>query len=328
MRPTVAAAERVLGLTPAPRRRTVRRLDGGCGTDANLNWALWHGSQVLGKGYNGRWANAYARAVSRREELSPGERWIAPAPTPRHYYRRTQTAVLKWKTEQGQYGHSLLTTSLREDSLGELVERDDDRAAIAAECNADTGGRQRPRRRQPRLAAQAALVWLTDVAHNLLAWSRGWLFRHSPVAEAGIYRMVKELYPIPCQSPAVNAQGSSAIMHNQSPAILCGMIVGILLNGLLASLTMFTETRDAIHAITAVSSGCQYLHVSTVPAVSGNHHETSFGGMARPPGLARSPKIVQPPLGAVTVGQHEGGKPVANRTGQCCMLPDRATSSS
>jgi len=113
----------VLGLTPAPRRRPVLRLDGGCGTDANLNWALWHGYQGLAKGYRGKRANACARAVSRWEELRPGERWIAPAPTPRHYYRRTPTAVLKWQTEQGKYGPSLLTTALREYALGELAER-------------------------------------------------------------------------------------------------------------------------------------------------------------------------------------------------------------
>jgi hypothetical protein len=53
LRPTVAAVERVLGLPRAQRRRTVLRLDGGFGPDANLNWALWHGYQLLAKGYSG-----------------------------------------------------------------------------------------------------------------------------------------------------------------------------------------------------------------------------------------------------------------------------------
>jgi hypothetical protein len=122
---------------------------------------------------------------------------MAPAPTPRHDDRRPQTAVLKGKTAPGKYGHSLLTTSWREYSLGELAERDDDRAAIEAECKADKGGLQLHRRRKQRLAAQEALVLLTDLAHNLLAWTRGWLFRTSPCAEAGIDRMVKEFLPIP-----------------------------------------------------------------------------------------------------------------------------------
>ncbi|RPJ23883.1 MAG: hypothetical protein EHM35_16840 [Planctomycetaceae bacterium] len=41
------------------------------------------------------------------------------------------------------------------------------------------------------------MVLLTDLAHNLLAWTRGWLFRSSPFAEAGIDRIVKEFFPIP-----------------------------------------------------------------------------------------------------------------------------------
>jgi Transposase DDE domain group 1 len=193
----VAAVERVLGLPLAERRRTVLRLDGGFGTDANLNWALWHGYQVLAKGYSGKRAKAFAQAVPWWEELRTGERWIAPAPTALHYYRRTQTAVVKWKTEQGAYKHSLLTTSLMEYSLAVLAETYDDRAAIEAELKADKGGLQLHRRRKQRLAAQEALVLLTDLAHNLLAWTREWIFRDSPFADAGIYRMVKELLPIP-----------------------------------------------------------------------------------------------------------------------------------
>jgi hypothetical protein len=193
----VAAVERMWGLPPAQRRRTVLRRDGGFGTDANLNWALWHGYQVLAKGYRGKRAQAFAQAVPQWEELRPGARWIAPAPMPRRYYRRTQTAVLKWKTEQDTDRHSLLLTSLMEHSWAALAEAYDDRAAIDAELQADKGGRQLPRRRKQRLAAQEALVLLPDLAHNLLAWTREWIFRDAPFADAGIYRMVKELLPIP-----------------------------------------------------------------------------------------------------------------------------------
>lgn len=193
----MAAVEQVLGLTPVPRQRTVRRLDGGVGTDANRNWALWHGSQVLAKGYRGTRAKAFAQAVPWWEELRTGERWMAPAPMPLRYDRRTQPAVVKWKTEQGTYQESLLTSSLMEHALDALAETSDDRAAIEAELNADQGGLPLHRRRQQRLAAQEALVLLTDLAHNLLAWTREWIFRDSPFVDAGIYRMVNELLPIP-----------------------------------------------------------------------------------------------------------------------------------
>jgi hypothetical protein len=137
--------------------------------------------------------------VPRWAELRAGERWSAPAPTPLRYYRRTQSAVLRWQTEQGQWRHSLLLPSLLDYSLAALAAAYDDRAAIAAELQADTGGLPLHRRRKRRLAAQEALVLLTDLAHNLLAWTRDWIFQGSPFAEAGIYRIIKELLPIPGQ---------------------------------------------------------------------------------------------------------------------------------
>ena len=72
--------EAVLPLTPEQRRRTVLRLDGGVGTDANINWALWRGFQVLTKGYSGKRAQAYAKAVSPWVTLCPERRWIGWAP--------------------------------------------------------------------------------------------------------------------------------------------------------------------------------------------------------------------------------------------------------
>ncbi|HSF29370.1 MAG TPA: hypothetical protein VLK82_02705 [Candidatus Tectomicrobia bacterium] len=95
LHPTVAAGERVLGLPPAQWRRTILRLDGGFGTEANLEWALWHGYQGLAKGYRGQRAKAFARAVPQWDELRPGARWMALAPVPLRYYRRTQTTVLR-----------------------------------------------------------------------------------------------------------------------------------------------------------------------------------------------------------------------------------------
>ena len=56
--------------------------------------------------------------------------------------------MVKWQTEQGKYGHSLLTTSLLEHSLAALAETYDDRAAIEAEIKADNGGLPLHRRRK------------------------------------------------------------------------------------------------------------------------------------------------------------------------------------
>jgi hypothetical protein len=197
LRPTVAAVERGFGVPLAARRRTVRRLDGGFGTDAHRNGALWPGYQVRATGDSGQRAQAFAQAGPWGEARRPGERWIAPAPTALHEDRRPQTAVVPWQAEHGAYTHRLLTTALMAYALAALAETDDDRAAIDAERKAETGGLQRHRRRQPRLAAQEALVVRTDLAPNRLAWTREWSLRDAPCADAGIDRIVKELVPIP-----------------------------------------------------------------------------------------------------------------------------------
>jgi hypothetical protein len=75
----------------APNRPAARRR---LGTDANRNWAPWHGYQVLAQGYRGKRAKAFARAVPQWEAPRTGAYWIVPAPVPLRYDRRTQTAVL------------------------------------------------------------------------------------------------------------------------------------------------------------------------------------------------------------------------------------------
>ena len=151
----------------------------------------------MGQGDRGTRAHALARRVSQWDERRAGERWLAPAPTPLPSSRRPQTAVRPWKTAQGADRYSLWSTSWRDSSLAARAEAYDDHAAIEAELKAEKGGRQRHRRRQQRLAAQAALIVLTDCAPKLLAWSRGGLVQESPFAHAGSYRSVKELFPIP-----------------------------------------------------------------------------------------------------------------------------------
>jgi hypothetical protein len=78
-------------------------------------------------------------------------RLVMQRTTQLRYDRRTQTDVLKWKTEQGASERSLLTTSLVEPTVAALAEAYDDRAAIEAETKAGKGGlqlRRRCKRRQ------------------------------------------------------------------------------------------------------------------------------------------------------------------------------------
>ncbi len=50
LKPTMTMMAQRLNLSPEQRRRTIVRSDGGIGTDANVNWLLWSGYQVVTKG--------------------------------------------------------------------------------------------------------------------------------------------------------------------------------------------------------------------------------------------------------------------------------------
>jgi hypothetical protein len=56
-----------LGARPHKQRRTLLRIDGGFGTDENLNWLIWHGYEFVAKGYGGGghpcWQGACPRDV-------------------------------------------------------------------------------------------------------------------------------------------------------------------------------------------------------------------------------------------------------------------------
>lgn len=198
-KPTVRRMEALLDLAPAQRARTLLRIDGGFGSDGNINWALARGYQVLAKAYSGKRAQAFARAVSTWTLVRTGEcpRWVAPAVKPHRYCRRTQQVVVRWQTEKAGLKHSLLITSQLGWSPPQVADAYDDRGAMEAEIKADKGGLWLPKRRKKQLAAQEALVLLTDLAHNLLAWLGVWMLQGSPLEGAGIRRIVKDLLPIP-----------------------------------------------------------------------------------------------------------------------------------
>jgi hypothetical protein len=63
LKESLKETERFVELDAAKRRRTLVRLDGGFGTDANLNWLCWRGYEFIAKGYGGKRANKLAESV-------------------------------------------------------------------------------------------------------------------------------------------------------------------------------------------------------------------------------------------------------------------------
>ena len=70
-------------------------------------------------------------------------------------------------------------------------------APAKSEIQADKHGLRLEHRRKKRLAAQETLVLLTDVAHNLLAWMRQWMFPRGTLAQYGPLRLTEDVLRLP-----------------------------------------------------------------------------------------------------------------------------------
>ena len=198
LKPAITAAQTLLGLTAEQRQRTIIRSDAGAGTDGNINWLLWHGYQVLMKGFSG------SRAVNLARKLDPTawledaqrQRWIVWAPAPPRFGRRINVFALRWQgKDRIRYG-TLLSTLLQLAPLPTL-RLHDGRGAMEVEIKADKQGLRLPKRRKKSFQAQEGLALLTDLAHNILSWTHHWILDDGPFAAFGTQRMVDELMCIP-----------------------------------------------------------------------------------------------------------------------------------
>jgi Transposase DDE domain group 1 len=195
---TMRATHALLTLTREQRRQTILRTDAGLGTDENINWALSHDYQVLMKGFNGKRAKAFASRIPAAAWHPVGVgRAVAIVPNAPRYARRTQTLLLRWTNPSAQTGYATLVHSLLDREWVTIPALFDGRGAMESEIKADKGGLLMPKRRKKRLAAQEALILLTDVAHNLLAWSHDWMLGESRFRLLGPYALVNDLLCIP-----------------------------------------------------------------------------------------------------------------------------------
>ena len=198
--PAVRALEQQMGWSREQRQHIILRSDGdgGCGTDANINWQLARGYQMITKGFSGPRARSQGEAARSWHEVRPGL-WIAELPHPIRYARRTRAFLRRWwdAKKEWQYAiqiHTLLT-------LNDLaaIQFYDQRGAAEGEFRDDKSGWHVARRRKQRLRAQEALVLLNDLGHNTLAWLRPWLFGQSPFAAWGPMRIIRDLLNMPGQ---------------------------------------------------------------------------------------------------------------------------------
>lgn len=102
--------------------------------------------------------------------------------------------MLRWQSERTRrFKHGFLICSLLDRDLLQVSHLYDQRASIENEIKGDKAGLLLPRRRKKSWHAQHVLVLLTDLAHNMLAWTRRFWAPEPALRDGGIYFIVNEI---------------------------------------------------------------------------------------------------------------------------------------
>ncbi len=178
----VKKMEQILPSDTKVQRRLIRlRLDGGFGTDANINYALWRGYHLLVKMYSGKRAKVLAKSVQEWIDITPGSNntarqagWVSK---PHRYGGKTRQLAIRMPKKKGAgYKYSVLVTTDMNADIQTTVTDYDGRSGVpeSAFCQDNQGLGMRKRRKRG-FVAQQMLTLLNQLAHNLIRWMQKWL---------------------------------------------------------------------------------------------------------------------------------------------------------
>jgi len=202
----VEATERLLGLdgdTPeaqARRARTEWRLDSAWGSEEDFNWLLGRGYQVTAKFRSTARVKKLVAPIADWQPTASAGREVAPVPCPVAFVRPTRQYAVRTPSDAkpGGFHHAIVCTSRLELDMQQVVAHYDARAGMEADLKSDKRGLGLATLRKRRLAAQQVLVFLVELAHNVLVWSRRWLAEQAPrLASFGIVRLVQAVWAVP-----------------------------------------------------------------------------------------------------------------------------------
>jgi len=219
LQPLVEAAESVLELDEARRRRTILRIDAGGGTVEHVNWLLERGYQLHCKDYSGHRAEKLAASVQEwfTDPEDPNRQfgWVT-LPTDGIYVRPVRRIAVRCRKKNGQWGVGVILSTLTPEEVLRLVGESPEKASdpqavlwayvrfydqrgggVEIEIKEDKHGLGSLRRNKKRFEAQQMVVLLEALAHNLLVWVRGWLADACPrLARWGLLRWIRDVIHI------------------------------------------------------------------------------------------------------------------------------------
>lgn len=218
LQPLVEEAEATLNLNAALRQRTIIRVDGGGGSDKDVNWLLNRHYRLMVKVKHWQRAGKLCRSVSAwQPDPKVPDREVGWVQQPQAYDQPTRQLAIRVRQKNGQYTYMVLVFNLSDEMLFWLADRPQPSKVTATAClfaalyaydrrsgAAETvikGSKQGlglNKRNKKRFAAQEMLVLLAQLAYNLIAWTRNRLALHDQaLAHWGMLRMVRDAFHIP-----------------------------------------------------------------------------------------------------------------------------------
>ena len=171
--------ETVLTLDTTEKRSRVRlRFDAGFGTDANINYALWRGYQLIGKMYTSRriqklvatvedWVSVPTRKGVRGREAG----WVKQ---PHRYARRTVQVAVRTPKKDGTWSYAVLVSTDTTATLKDLLLEYDRRSGAPENSfSQDYQALSLRKYRKAGFIAQQVLLLLAELAH-LMIWMKTW----------------------------------------------------------------------------------------------------------------------------------------------------------
>jgi len=210
-------AEQTLHLSEKQRENTIVRIDGGGGSDPEIEWLLHRQYHILLKVKN--WNRAQSLAASVTEwvpDTKVADRMLGWVAEPHAYSRPTRQLAIRTPKAKGGYHYQVLVFTLPDAMLFELGRRPMPAAPSAPEVlrasmhaydqrdggletqnRADKQGLGLNHRNKQRFPAQEMLILLAQLAHNFLIWMRDILADvDEHFATFGLHRFVRDVLQI------------------------------------------------------------------------------------------------------------------------------------
>ena len=223
----VAAAEAVLNLNRGFHKRTILRIDGGGGNDADINALLTGGYQLLVKVTHWKRVNKLAATVAgwHSDPKDPRRQagWIQQ---PCDYDQPTRQLAVRCQTRNGKWRTAILVFNLDDDQLRWLNQQgkrlfvppidpiwlavyayDLRGGGVETAIKGSKQGLGITKRNKKSFHAQEMLLLLGQLAYNIISWVRNGLAScQARLRQFGMLRMVRDAFHI-TGLLAFNAEG-------------------------------------------------------------------------------------------------------------------------